>query len=109
MTPNSSWPDAREIQVTFTSGVTDVYGRPLAQSVTSRFRTVDLSAPVVKATLPANGAIQVAFDSAVVVTFNEDLDPALGAGGPISVSGPLGVVSGNSVSPQPTSIGSMIS
>jgi hypothetical protein len=60
-----------------------------SESTTPADDTGDTTAPVVSATTPANGAVQVAVDATVSITFNEDMDAAtatgqvtLSAGGP---------------------------
>ena len=80
------WTDSREITVTATTAVTDIFGRRLAQPVESRFRTVDLSAPTVVAVAPANGAIEVAAGATVTVTFSEELDPNASVAGVVALA-----------------------
>ena len=79
--PNGGgWPDGRELVVTVTTGVTDVYGRHPLAPFTSRFHTVDLSPPSVVEVEPAPEALQVSGDTVVTVVFDEPLvapaDPA---------------------------------
>ena len=75
--PNAGgWPDARELTVTATTAVTDVLGRHMLQTFTSRFRTVDLSPPKVASVFPASNAVQVDPAAAVTVTFDEPLSLA---------------------------------
>jgi hypothetical protein len=64
--------------LTVTQEVTDVAGNPLAASFESVFTagsTTDTTAPTVTAVNPPNGATNVAVDTAVVVSFDEPIDP----------------------------------
>jgi len=92
--PLYAWPDSQAVILTLTTGVTDIYGRPLPQAYETRFHTVDLSPPAVASVVPANGAIQVGPSATVVVTFSEDLAPAQDVGGLVVLSGPLGTLPG---------------
>jgi PA14 domain-containing protein/chitobiase/beta-hexosaminidase-like protein/Big-like domain-containing protein/carboxypeptidase family protein len=92
--PLYTWPDSQDVILTLTTGVTDIFGRHLAQNHETRFHTVDLSPPAVASIVPANGAIQVGPSATVVVTFNEDLAPAQDVSGLVVLGGPLGTVSG---------------
>ncbi|HKY21469.1 MAG TPA: carboxypeptidase regulatory-like domain-containing protein, partial [Vicinamibacterales bacterium] len=93
-TLQATWPDAVELTVSANTDVTDVYGRRLVVPFTSRFRTVDVSAPSVTTVNPVNSAIQIAPDASVVVTFNEPVAAATNLSSLISVNGPSGAVSG---------------
>jgi len=68
--PLYAWPDSQDVIFTLTTGLTDIYGRPLPQAYETRFRTVDLSPPAVASVVPANGAIQV--DPAATATPSSD-------------------------------------
>jgi len=97
LTLTGGWPDSAELTVKVTTAVTDVYGRRLAEAVTSTFRTVDLTPPAVSATTPAKDAIQVVGGSAVTVVFSEPLGPATDPATLISLVGPAGAVAGETV------------
>ena len=75
-----TWPDSRELIMTVTTGITDVFGRHPLDTFTSRFHTVDLSPPQVVSVAPPEAAIQVPSNTAVLVTFDEPmaltLDPS---------------------------------
>ena len=99
---NGSWPDARELVVSVSTAIADVFGRHPAATFTSRFRTVDVSPPVLVVREPADGAIQVASGAVVRARFDEPLsatvDPAalltLARGGAAAVAGTV-VLSGD--------------
>ncbi len=88
--PQSTWPDARELIVTATTGISDVFGRHPLTTFTSRFRTVDVSPPAVTSREPADGAIQVPPTAVLGVGFDEPLAAAGDASGLVSLtrSGP---------------------
>jgi alpha-tubulin suppressor-like RCC1 family protein len=73
VTLTGTWPDSSEITVEVTTGVTDVFGRHPAAQVTSRFFTVDTTAPTVATITPAHDAYQVAPGAAIVATFSESV------------------------------------
>jgi hypothetical protein len=104
VTLNGSWPDSREITVTATTAVTDIYGRRLAQPRSSRFRTIDLTGPTVTAVAPANDAIEVPADATVVVTFSEPLDPNADVGGVVGLARALASVGGSTVRTSSTTL-----
>ncbi len=79
------WPDATELLVTVTTGITDAFGRHPLQSFTSSFRTVDHSPPEVLSVAPATGAIQVPENAAVLVTFDEPLAASLDPSGLVTL------------------------
>ncbi len=81
------WPDSQDILITASTDTTDIYGRRLAQAFAAHFRTLDLSPPAVQSIVPANGAIQVAPDATVTVTFKEDLDPDQDVSEVVAISG----------------------
>ena len=64
---------------TVTTGVTDLAGNQLAASYSWQFKTgeaQDSGAPMVLSTFPASDSTGAALNSAILVTFNEDMDPA---------------------------------
>ena len=88
--------------VTVTTGVTDLIGRTLQQTFTSTFTTIDTIPPVVQKVDPVNGAIEVALDGVVRVTFSEPVDPAFTSGivlllGSTHVDTRFDLVQGNTV------------
>ncbi|MDU0460473.1 MAG: Ig-like domain-containing protein [Geobacteraceae bacterium] len=58
-----------------TDGITDLVGRKLALPQSISFTTVDNIPPVVSSISPAEGALQVASDAVVRLTFSEAVDP----------------------------------
>lgn len=76
LTPSGTLADTTTYTVSVTTGVTDALGHPLVEPFQSSFVTRDTTPPAVAAVSPVNGTIQVPLDSAVVVTFDEPLDPA---------------------------------
>jgi hypothetical protein len=66
------------VHVVQIAAVTDLAGNPLDTPVSSQFTTgtsVDLSAPLVTAVSPPNGATGVAVTASAVLTFNERMNP----------------------------------
>jgi len=59
-----------------TTGVTDLVGRPLVQTFTSAFTTVDSTPPAITFSSPAQNATNVAQDGVVRITFTEAIDPS---------------------------------
>src|SRR6187402_1941594 len=102
--PQFTWPDSQEVILTLGTGVTDIFGRRLAQSYETRFRTVDLSPPAVASVAPANGTIQVSPSATVVVTFNDDLAPSQDVSGLVVLGGPLGPVAGTVTRTAPNAV-----
>ncbi|HEX2874243.1 MAG TPA: carboxypeptidase regulatory-like domain-containing protein [Polyangiaceae bacterium] len=94
VTLNGTWRDSREITVTATTNVTDVFGRHPAAAKSARFRTVDLSGPRVLSVTPLNGAIEVASDASVEVLFDEPLGSTTDFSTLIVVAGSEGAVPG---------------
>ncbi|MEJ2699742.1 MAG: Ig-like domain-containing protein, partial [Desulfuromonadales bacterium] len=62
--------------VVVSTNLRDRVGRPLVQTWSSTFTTVDNVPPTVTAVSPANAAIQVAPDAVVRLTFSEAIDSA---------------------------------
>jgi len=104
VTLTGTWPDAAEVTITVSTAVTDVFGRRPASTMTSRFRTVDLSPPKVATTVPANNAIQVAGNAPVVVTFNESLGPATNPSAVVRVQNGANDVAGSAAITAPAVI-----
>lgn len=80
VTLTGTWPDSAEITVNVSTSVTDLFGRHPSTTFTSSFHTIDTSGPKVASVIPASGAIQVAADSTITITYDEPLgasnDPA---------------------------------
>ncbi|ABQ27183.1 Ig-like domain-containing protein [Geotalea uraniireducens] len=88
--------------VVVTTGIQDRVERPLPQTFTSTFSTVDNTPPSVKSVSPSNGTIEVATDGVVRVTFSETIDPANVSGikllqGNIPVAAQLDLIQGGTV------------
>ncbi|MFP5247077.1 MAG: Ig-like domain-containing protein, partial [Thermoanaerobaculia bacterium] len=73
VTLTGTWPDSSELTVNVSTSVTDVFGRHPLQVVTSTFHTIDTSGPKVATVVPAAGAIQVAADATITITYDEPL------------------------------------
>ena len=104
VTLTGTLPDTAELTVVAGAGVSDVFGRSLAETFTSHFRTLDLAPPAVVATVPQDGALEVDPATAIAVTFDEALDPATDLGALIGVSGPAGAVAGSAAFDSPTAV-----
>lgn len=104
VTLHGTWPDSKELTITATTAVTDVFGRRLLQPAGSRFRTVDLSPPRVVMVAPADSAIEVAADAIVTVTFNEPLDPNADVSGVVGLASGSGSVMGTAVRTSATTV-----
>jgi hypothetical protein len=104
LTPPAAWPDSSALDVVVSTSVTDVFGRHPAQVFTSRFTTVDLSAPAVTAVSPLNQAIQVPLSANVVVTFSEPLANTSPFDTLVRVAGPAGAVAGSTVLTGPATV-----
>jgi hypothetical protein len=77
-TPDASLPIETVFEVTLTTALTDVAGNPLAADAVFHFTSgaaADLTAPRVTATTPLDGAMNMAFNGTVTVTFDEPIDP----------------------------------
>ncbi len=79
-------PHSRELTIAASTAVTDVFGRHLAEAVTSRFTTVDLSPPFVVAVTPPPSAIQVQSNAVVTVVFSEALSQSTDLDGLIQLN-----------------------
>ncbi|MCU1246824.1 MAG: LamG domain protein jellyroll fold domain protein, partial [Acidobacteria bacterium] len=88
VTLTGTLPDSVELTVVAGTGLTDIFGRHAAQTFSSRFRTVDQSAPVVSTIVPVSGAIQILSDAKVVVSFNEPLGATTNLATLITVTAP---------------------
>jgi hypothetical protein len=89
-------------QVVVTTDVRDRVGRALPQIFLSTFTTVDVNPPSVTVVSPADGAVEVATDGVVRITFSESIDPAFTEGirllaGDTPVPARLDLVQGNTV------------
>ena len=104
LTPPGAWPDSSVLDVVVSTSVTDIFGRHPAQVFTSRFTTVDLSAPAVTAVNPQNQAIQVPLPAHVVVTFSEPLSDTSPFDSLVQVAGPAGAVAGSTVHSSPATV-----
>ena len=79
-TPDSPLQGFALYTVVVTTGLRDRVDRPLVQTWSSTFTTVDNVPPTVTAVSPTNAAIQVTPDAVVRLTFSEAIDPAALAG-----------------------------
>ena len=61
--------------VVVTSGLQDRVDRPMVQTFSSTFTTIDNVPPTVVSVSPANGTLQVAPEAVVRITFSETIDP----------------------------------
>jgi hypothetical protein len=80
---------------TVTTGAKDLAGNPLAANYTWTFTTgllVDITAPTVTLTVPADAATGVARNTKITATFNEDMDPETINTTTFTVSGVTGTV-----------------
>lgn len=68
--------DGRDLTVQLDTALRDVYGRHLLSTVTSHFRTRDVTLPAVVSVTPAHQTIQVPVTGVVTVTFSEPLSTA---------------------------------
>jgi len=92
ITLQGTLPDGLPLVLNISTQVTDVFGRHPLQAQAIHFTTADLTPPFVTAISPANQAIQVPVNTAVVVTFNKALSPAALPANVITVSsGGVGV------------------
>lgn len=86
--------------LTVSTAVRDVAGNSLAFAFSSTFRTsaappaVDVIAPTVLSSTPANGSVNVAANTQLRVSFSEPINPSTINGSTIFLSGPSGIVSG---------------
>src|SRR5438128_7354040 len=75
-------------------GVRDLVGRPMNVDFTWQFVTRDDVPPRVLTSSPTNGAVNVAEESVIRVTFSEPIDPASINDMNVAVVGPAGTVMG---------------
>jgi hypothetical protein len=102
LTPNSAWPDSRELTIEAKTTVTDIFGRHPAQTFTSRFTTQDLSPPVVAAITPASLSLQNQPEATVTVTFSEPLAETTDLDNLVRLSQGAVVLSGTTTLQAPT-------
>jgi ice-binding like protein/Big-like domain-containing protein len=82
------------INTTYTvtiSGVKDLAGNGLATNYVTTFTTgttVDTSPPSVSLSVPLNGAVNVAFNTGIAVTFTSNMDPATINANTFTLTGP---------------------
>ncbi len=60
--------------VTISLDATNLFGNPLPSEYQFSFTTIDILAPTIISTSPANGTMGVTFETVVVVTFSEPMD-----------------------------------
>lgn len=104
VTLTGTWPDSSTLTVNATSGVVDLFGRPLVQPLASRFTTVDLSPPAVVSIVPAKGALQVDPATAIVVTFGEPLSGTAPFTSVVTVTTTAGPVAGSTALTAPNAL-----
>jgi hypothetical protein len=78
-TPSGPLSNGTNYTLTVTSGVKDLAGNALASTFTSNFTTAnvtDTTPPTIVSRTPANGTTNVAINSNITVTFNEDMSLA---------------------------------
>lgn len=92
-----TWPDSQQITITATTAVTDIFGRHPPSEVSSRFTTVDLSPPRVASITPPSGAIEVAADAVIDVSFTEPLAEGLDVSALVALSESSGAIPGSTV------------
>jgi len=77
--PTNTFASSTVYTATVTTGAKDLAGNALAASKVWSFTTgatLDVTAPTVILTVPADGATDVATNTAITATFSEDMDPA---------------------------------
>jgi hypothetical protein len=74
LTPTAALSGNTNYTVTVTTGAKDAAGNALAAIFTSAFTTVDSTPPTVVGVVPTNGAINIATNSTVQITFSEAMD-----------------------------------
>lgn len=99
--PDADLAESAIYTATVTTGVRDVAGNPLAVDFVWSFTTSrenDTVAPTVISVDPVNGAIDVAVNRSVVVTFSEPLDTATISGATFTLAGLAPIVGAVTVS-----------
>lgn len=96
--PASLFAPAATQRVRLTTGITDLAGNALGSEYSFAFTTaregaLDVTPPVIVATSPSDGAIDVRVDTSVDVFFSEDIDPASVTSATLAVAGVAGSVS----------------
>ncbi len=104
VTLTGTWPDSSTLTVNATSGVVDLFGRPLVQPFASRFTTADLTPPAVASIAPADGALQVDPATAIVVTFGEPLSTTAPFAAVVNVATAAGPVAGSAALTAPNAL-----
>jgi hypothetical protein len=107
VTLQGTWPDAKDIFVTATTAVTDIYGRHPTAAVSSQFHTVDLSPPKVAHVSPADQAIEVAASTSIDVTFDEPLDASASVSSLVTLTSANGTVLGVTTRTAPDAVSFM--
>ncbi len=77
-----------------TGGIRDLVGQSLETDFVSTFVTRDSTPPAVLTISPADGAVSVAEESVVRITFSEEIDPSSITDTTFRVDGPSGAVTG---------------
>jgi len=75
-TPTAPLSNGTQYTVTVTTGVKDLGGNPMASPFTSKFTTIPAVPIVVDPTFPANFDVEIAVDTAVIVTFSHAMNAA---------------------------------
>jgi hypothetical protein len=73
---HDDWPEGTRITVTVGTGLTDAAGNALAAPYTVSFWTETTSELLLLETVPADGAVDVNRDAAVIMVFSADVDPS---------------------------------
>lgn len=73
---NSPLAHSKSFSVTLTTEIQDADGQPLAAEFQSSFQTVASPPLAVSSILPADGAVDIAVDSNILVTFNKAVNPS---------------------------------
>ena len=104
VTLTGTWPDSSELTVNVSTSVTDVFGRHPLQVVTSTFHTIDTSGPKVASVVPIGGAIQVAANAEITVTFDEPLHATNDAAAIVTLEKGAASVAGTAAMTSPATI-----
>ena len=73
--PETSLEGETLYNIVITTGVRDLVGRPLPQTYRSSFTTLDNTVPDMATVVPADGAIEIAANSTINISFTESIDP----------------------------------